>query len=194
MLGLNAAGALAGGSANALAAASAGLVGGKAAFDKNVFFDKILPTLLANMVANRKEVLVTIRQGLSRDVKDYPLMLALNHLDTYYSAGTIPGTLTEIVETAGATAEKADADLKALLVVTAAPPALQKRREKAAAFVKELDRQGQQNKLDLLATSLSVTPGQDALVNILTEISSASTTESFNIIAQKIKILFNEEM
>jgi hypothetical protein len=137
---------------------------------------------------------VTIRQGLGKDVKEYPLMLALNYLDSYYNAGTIPGTLTDIAESAGATAKKADQDLKSLLVVTSAPPEVQKRREKAAAFVKQLDQQGQQNKLDLLAKSLNVAPGQDALVNILTEISKASTTEAFDIIAQKIKILFNEEI
>lgn len=191
VLGLNAAGTLAArGTANALAAGSAGLVGGKAAFDKNIFFDKTLPTLLANMVAKRKEVLVTIRQGLGTDVKDYPLMLALTHLDTYYDAGTIPGTLTAIAADAGATAKKADTDLKTLLVITAAPEELQKRRAKAATFVKQLD----QKSLQQLAQSLNVPRDEDTLGNVLAEISKANKTESFDIIAQKIKILFNEEI
>lgn len=115
VLALNVGGSVAGGAASALSAASAGVVGAKAAFDKNVFFDKTMPALLANMMAKRKEVLVRIREGLIKDVDEYPLTLALNDLETYYNAGTIPGALVDIAETAGAVAKEADKKLTVLL-------------------------------------------------------------------------------
>jgi hypothetical protein len=190
VLALNVGGSVAGGAASALSAASAGVVGAKAAFDKNVFFDKTMPALLANMMAKRKEVLVRIREGLIKDVDEYPLTLALNDLETYYNAGTIPGALVDIAETAGAVAEKADARLESLLVVTPVDPLLQARREQAAAFVKTLN----QSQLDALAKSLGLSTGANAQVDILTAISKAQSTKGFDIIAQKLKVLFNKEV
>lgn len=190
VLALNVGGSVAGGAASALSAASAGVVGAKAAFDKNVFFDKTMPTLLANMVAKRKEVLVRIREGLTKDVDEYPLTLALNDLDSYYNVGTVPGALIDIAETAGAVAKKADAQLESLLVVTPVDPLLQARREQAAAYAKTLN----QNQLDALAKSLGLPTGPNALVDILTAISKAQSTKAFDIIAQKLKVLFNKEV
>src|SRR5262245_54135306 len=100
----------------ALAAAAAGIIGAKAAFDKNVFFDKTMPALLAQMVALRKTVLVRIQAGLSQGIDRYPLTQALIDLEDYYNAGTIPGALTGIVEGAGATAKQADEEMKKVLV------------------------------------------------------------------------------
>lgn len=62
----------------------------------------------------------------------------------------------------------------ALLVGALVPGDLQARREKAVAYVKTLD----QNKLDTLAKSLGLPTGPDA----------------FDVIAQKLKILFDKEI
>ncbi len=183
VLALNAAGALAGGAANALSATSAGIVGARASFDKHAYFEKTMPALMASMVAKRKEILVRIREGLTQDIDEYALTLALNDLDSYYQAGSIPGALLEIAETSGDKAKKADAKLE---LVTAVPADLQARREKAAAYVKTLN----QSQLDTLAKSLGIPTGPNALVGILTKIATAQTTKAFDVIAQKIKILF----
>jgi hypothetical protein len=191
VLALNAAGSLVTGPANALSAASAGIGGGRASFDKNAFFDKSMPTLLAAMVAKRKEVLVRIREGLTREIEEYPLGLALNDLDSYYNAGTIPGALIDIAETSGAAAKKADVQLESLLIVVPVPPELQERRERAADFVKTLVNKADQ--LNALAKSLGLPTGPDALTEILTAISRAQSTKAFDIVAQKLKILFGKE-
>jgi hypothetical protein len=117
VLALDAAGTLVGGAGTkaALAATSGGLTGAKAAFDKNVYFDKTIPAVLAKMVATRKEILVKLRGGLTRTTEEYSLTQALVDLEDYYYAGTIPGAIIGIAETAGAEAEKADRDLKNLL-------------------------------------------------------------------------------
>lgn len=192
VLGLNGAGALAGGAANALAASSAGVVGAKAAFDKNAFFEKTMPALLATMVAKRKDVLVRIREGLTKDIDEYPLTLALSDLESYYNAGTIPGAIVEIAEAAGAIAKKAEAQLESLTIVTPVPVDLQARREKASDYVKSLanERPGDLNNL---AKSLGLRTGDTALGDILTAIAKAQSTKAFDFIAQKIKILFGKE-
>jgi hypothetical protein len=190
VLALNAAGSLAtGGAVNALAAASAGIVGAKAAFDRNAYFEKTMPGLVATMSAKRKEILVRIRSGLSNEIEEYPLVMALNDLENYYYAGSIPGAIIEVAEAAGDTAKKADAELEKITIVTLAPADLQVRREKMADYVKTLDQQ----KLDGIAKSIGVRSGDKALVDILTEISKAGTTKSFNILSQKIKILSGKE-
>jgi type II secretory pathway component GspD/PulD (secretin) len=59
VLGLSGAAAVASqGAANALAAASAGLVGAGTAVSKNAYYEKTLPALIAAMEANRKRVVV----------------------------------------------------------------------------------------------------------------------------------------
>lgn len=190
VLALSGAGALFSTASTALSAAATGVVGAKASFDKNAFFDMTMPALLATMVAKRKEVLVRIRNGLSKDIEKYPLELALSDLDSYYNAGSVPGALMEVAETAGQTADQADTQLRQMLVVMPVPPELQARREQAAAFVKTLD----DNQLKTLAKSLNRSTKGDVLVTILDEIAAAQTFESFDIIAQKIKILFNKEV
>jgi hypothetical protein len=68
---------------------------------------------------------------------------------------------------------------------------LQQRREAAADFVKTLD----QTKLDALAASLGEQErGDKALLAILRRISAAESTDAFDVIAEKLKLLFNEEV
>jgi hypothetical protein len=189
VLALSGAGSLVSSASTALSAASSGVVGAKAAFDRNAFLDKTLTSLLATMVAQRRDVLATIRTMQSLDIDEYPLTLALTDLDRYYQAGTLPGALTAVAENAGSVAAAADARLKDLLVVTAVPPSLQARREKAADFVKSLT--GVQ--MRALAESLNVPPDDEMEKNLLLAISGAQSDEAFEIISQKIRIHFGEE-
>jgi hypothetical protein len=114
ILGLNAAGAVVGGelTKSALAAASGGIAGAKGAIDTDLFYQKTLPALVAQMQAQRKVVLVSIRKGLSESVDQYPLQEALIDVDAYYAAGTIPGALTGIIEDAGSKSAAAEIEIK----------------------------------------------------------------------------------
>jgi len=118
VLGLGGAGAVISNSntQSILAAISGGLTGAKGSIDKNVYFEKTMPVLLSKMIALRKSVLVIIYQGLELDTSRYPLIRALNDIDDYYNAGTIPGAIIGITATAGATIEKAEKDIKEILV------------------------------------------------------------------------------
>lgn len=74
-------------------------------------------------------------------------------------------------------------------VVGVASPELQERREQAADFVKSLEPE----QVDQLATELGLAPGPQALGDVLAAIARANTTESFEGIAQAIRILFGQE-
>lgn len=113
ILGLGGATATVGGAGlkAALGATSAGVAGARTSIDKNLYFEKTMPALLAQMIALRKTVLVKIQEGLDRNVALYPLSQALIDLEDYYNAGTIPGAIAAVTEQAGATAKNADAVL-----------------------------------------------------------------------------------
>lgn len=112
-IGLGAAGALvSSGTSQILSGATAAVVGAKESVDKNAFFDQTMPALMAKMIAQRKSVLVRIREGLlNRTDAQYPLAQGLAELEEYYYAGTIPGAITGVVQSAGAEAARADKGL-----------------------------------------------------------------------------------
>ncbi len=111
-LALGGAGAVYAGASQALSAATVGIEGAKASFDKQAFFENTITTLFAAMDANRKTVLVKIREGLGQPVASYPLTQAMADLEDYYNAGTIPGALISINADSGAKAETAVIDLR----------------------------------------------------------------------------------
>jgi hypothetical protein len=93
-----------------LAALSAGILGGKAAFDKNALFDKTITALIIQMNATRKTVKLRILESL-RDQENnkirYTMIEAVGDVKEYYQAGSIPaaiGALTEGATNANAVA------------------------------------------------------------------------------------------
>ncbi len=118
LLGLNGAGAVVAASTakTILASIAEGVTGTKTAIDKNVFFEKTMPALVAQMEADRKTVLVSIRTGLTLPTDKYSLFQALVDLDDYYIVGTIPGSIAGITKTAGASATASDRELKDIVV------------------------------------------------------------------------------
>ena len=69
------------------------------------------------MIASRKALLVTIYKGRAASVDDYSLSAAMQDIDGYYFAGTLPGAV--VATSADATKKKAEAeDLLAQLRVS----------------------------------------------------------------------------
>ena len=121
VVGLGAATTLVGGAAakSILGAISGGITGTKGIVDKDIFYSKTMPALLAQMAAQRKAQLVKIRTGLQLPADEYPLSEALIDVEGYYKAGSIPAAVLGIVEEAGAKADQATKDLKRLQPATA---------------------------------------------------------------------------
>jgi hypothetical protein len=94
--------------ATALGAASAGIIGAKGAINADLYFQRTLPALIAQMDANRARAKLPIVRGLRKSDADYPLAIALVDLDALRDAGGIPtaiGGLTQQAEAAKTSAE-----------------------------------------------------------------------------------------
>jgi len=73
------------------------LKGGRQSFDKDILIEKTLPILLQQMRSDRKKIALGIMSNLADHTDiEYPLTLAMNHLDEYYQAGTLSGGLTSL--------------------------------------------------------------------------------------------------
>jgi hypothetical protein len=105
LLGLAAAGATVSSSTtqSILAAISGGLVGARAAFDKQALFDRTLPALVSQMEASRLRVELRLLEGMQQNTGAYGIVQALGDLDAYYAAGTLPGAIINVAGDAGIT-------------------------------------------------------------------------------------------
>lgn len=123
VLGLSGAGATTGGVATKaiLAAISGGLTGAKLSVDQALFYKQTMPVLLQAMQASRKAILVDIRKGLKTSLEDYHVMQALNDVDRYYEAGTLPGAMIAINSQTGEKNEKATRELKQIIEFNYSP-------------------------------------------------------------------------
>lgn len=91
----------------ALGAASAGVIGARESFDKRAFFESALPSLLAQMVAERTKIKARIQENKQFSAADYTIYRALSDLEELIRAGTIPGILSVINHDAGTKQEQA---------------------------------------------------------------------------------------
>lgn len=98
----------------ALAAISTAVVGGQSAFDKRALFDKTLPALMAQMVAEREKIRAAIRGKEDTAVDAYTWFAADTDLHTFEFAGSIPGAISTISLDAGQKAATANQSLNNL--------------------------------------------------------------------------------
>jgi len=115
-LGLNLAGAsvAASGTKTILAAVAAGVTGSKEVIDKNYFFEKTIPALVAQMNADRKKALIPLLEGMRGTPDEYSFAQAVTDLHNYYFAGTFTGAIQTIQADAGTKESKADLDISKL--------------------------------------------------------------------------------
>lgn len=86
---------------SALGAASTGVLGAKAAIDKDLYYQKTVPALLAQMEADRLLALAPIIAGMKLSDDQYPLFQAYIDLDAYKNAGSIPAAINAINKDTG---------------------------------------------------------------------------------------------
>jgi hypothetical protein len=89
-----------------LASVSAGVAGTKEVIDKNYYFEKTIPALVAQMNAERQKALTPILEGMQKDIMQYPLGQAVVNLQNYYEAGTFAGAIQSIQADASVTEQK----------------------------------------------------------------------------------------
>jgi hypothetical protein len=93
-VGVGAAGSLVSETASQiLSAVSGGLTGVQQAYAKAALFDQTLSSLLAQMIASRKAIMVKIYEGMTRNIDEYSLAEAAQDIESYYFAGSLPGAV-----------------------------------------------------------------------------------------------------
>lgn len=95
-LGLGGLGSLAKGSANELAAASTFLTGSRSSLNKELYFEKTLPALIAVMDANRFKARGAILAHLRDPVDIYPVELAYADLANYELSASIDNAVQQL--------------------------------------------------------------------------------------------------
>lgn len=120
----------------ALGAGTAAVGSAKGAFDKNVFYEKALAAIIAQMDTHRAIVGKSIADGMKLEADDYPLAFALDDLSRLERAGSVESAIAGITETAKASAKTAEDELARTKVFSAADTKL-----KLAALPKKTDLQ-----------------------------------------------------
>ena len=95
------------------AAMSAALVGGKTSIDKNVYFERTVSALLSQMDTLRNNKKVSLFQGLTQPLANYPLSYAKAETDEYYLAGTIARAIQGVNLDSAAASLKSETTLRA---------------------------------------------------------------------------------
>jgi len=96
---------------SALGAASAGVIGASSAINKDLYYQKTIPALLAQMEADRLKAELPITTGLKLLDADYPLAQAYIDLDAYKTAGSIPAAINAVNQSAGNAKDQAQANI-----------------------------------------------------------------------------------
>lgn len=99
-LALNGLGATTGnaGTKAALAAASGGVIASNGAINKDLFYQKTVPAIIAQMEADRQKAEATILNGLSHPDVVYPLQRANLDLDILNDAGSLNSAVAKITQ------------------------------------------------------------------------------------------------
>lgn len=105
-----------GGASQILSGVSAFLTGSQQTFNKEVLFDRAMPALLDQMVATRTAVKVHIFKGMGRSMEEYTLSNAMEDVERYFRAGSIPGSVTATSEDATKKKDEAEDKLAKLRV------------------------------------------------------------------------------
>jgi len=153
------------GAANALSAASTGVLGASTAINKDLFYQKTLPAIEAAMAANRAQVYARIKTAEQGDETHYTLEDARHDLRDYEAAGSIDGAIAHITANAKQTEAASNAEVKALFVVPIVEQATQARKAALAKYIKSLKLPADKKTLDAIAKAL----GASSNVNLSIE-------------------------
>lgn len=184
VLALNSVATFAKKSADELAAISAAVVGGRASYEKQALYDSSLPVMIAQMVAKRQEVLVSVRMGQTKAISEYSLYRGLSDVDQYDRAGSIPAAMSEIVRNAGEQAAEASDALKQIDAIQIVEDDVQVRREAIAVKLKA----AQTNELMRLLKVSGKRAGDDPLVDALNMLSDATTNEQVDTLCARLAL------
>ena len=158
-LGLSGGGAVAGkATANALSAAAVGVAGTRAAFNKDAFFEKALPAVVAEMAAARIRALAAIRAGEHKTADAYTLADAMMDVNAYETAASLDGGIQALAQSAGEDAQAQATAFKAEFGACLPDADTYAPSSRLSAFLNGLVENDPAGTLDRMLSALSITP------------------------------------
>lgn len=112
LVGLVGAAALSANDADEIAAITTGALGLRSSVDKNLYFERTLPALLAAMDAERYKVRTAIANHMAQDTAQYPLAAAFVELQEYQQAGSLHAAVAAVTGQASDAREEARRDFE----------------------------------------------------------------------------------
>lgn len=151
-------------SATELSAIAAGIAGSKGIIDKNLYFNKALPALLAAMDAERTKARTQIVLNMRKDANAYPLETAFGDIAAYEAAGSLDLAVDNV--TASASEDRKMEKLRYENAVRACDGEedVVDNRSRIMKFVGNLTTAGNNTDLDKMAKQMGLAGGTDANV------------------------------
>jgi hypothetical protein len=112
---------------SALAAVSSGVLAANGTVNKDLFYQKTVPAIIAQMEADRSKVEATILAGLGKPIDAYSLARAQLDLDTLNDSGSLNAAVVTITHDAGNAKAAAQAAVDANRSIGFAPDAVSAR-------------------------------------------------------------------
>jgi hypothetical protein len=137
-----------------LAAIAAAFAGGKGTIDKNLYFERTMPAILAAMDAERAKVRAGIVANLKKDVSEYPIETAFGDIAAYEAAATIDRAIDMITAQASKAREIQTVSLDSVVRACSKPVNLEVNRRRLAKFADSL---AATNKVEELKTLAGMT-------------------------------------
>lgn len=162
VLGLTTGATVINGAATELSAAAAAIAGGKAVVDKNVFFDKALPALLAAMDAERARMRTQIVLNMRKDANSYPLETAFGDISAYEAAASLDRAVDVITTSASQERRMERQRYDNAVRACDGEDDLVDRRARIMKFVSSLANAGNAVDLDKMAKLMGLAGGSDA--------------------------------
>ncbi len=181
----------------ALSAATAGVVGAQAAINRDLYYQRTLPALLAQMEANRANVELTVLNGLAKSDSEYPLYKAEIDLESLKNAGSMPSAISVITQKSSQDNQSAQKQLAALFTATVVDDATQTRKVAINQYVRGLAASNDKTRLDAIANILKVNTDPNILTernNIILEMDKRVTDKaSMDALSTALKPISNKD-
>lgn len=163
----------------AVAATVAG--GARTALDKNLFFERTLPSVISAMDAERARVRVDIERKLDLDELRYPLPAAFNDVALYQLAGTLERGVQRVATVASADAAAAQEQLGRSIAACEVIEDISDENNRLSDALVEANGNFKSAEIKIAADALKVTEGAtpaDTYANIHTQLNLFNCTKS----------------
>ena len=155
--------------------------GARAAVDKNLFFDRTLPSVISAMDAERARVKAAIEAKLDLNAQKYPLSSSFSDISEYQLAGTLERGMQRVAAIAAADAANAQAELDRAITACKVIEEIAEENSRLTDALRKADGSFKSERLKITAQTLGVPTGandQETFRAIISYLNSTKCTRA----------------